>query len=236
MLLRIEHEITYNYSKPVVLEPHTIRLKPRTDPFHAVVESSLKISPEASGVSELLDLEGTSTYMAWFLGKNSSLTITMDSLVKMSDREPFDFIVYPFSSLQLPVVYSEEIHWRLHHELAQLSSDPAIELFADDAAREVQGDTLKFLTLLAKKIADEFTYTYRESGNPYPPEKTFALHEGSCRDLSLVYMAACRHMGLASRFVSGYFYDPDLSEHHLHAWLKCIFPVEDGGDLILPMG
>jgi len=39
---------------------------------------------------------------------------------------------------------------------------------------------------------------------------TLARRSGSCRDFAALLMEACRHVGLASRFVSGYLYAPGV--------------------------
>lgn len=225
MLVHVDHEIRYTYSRPVVLEPHAIRLKPRSDPFHTVVESNLCISPDPSGLSEILDIEGTSTYMAWFLGKTDTLTIRCSSSIRLYRRDPFDFIVYPFMAQKLPVIYPDTVHWRLHQELAPLTNDPHIFAYAESVADETNSETLPFLTHLAKKIAGEWSYIFRETGDPYTPHETFEKRAGSCRDLAILYIAMCRYMGIASRFVSGYFYDPDLTgPPQLHAWAEAYIP------------
>ena len=43
-------------------------------------------------------------------------------------------------------------------------------------------------------------------GAPHPAETTLRDQEGSCRDLSVLFCAACRAVGIAARFVSGYLY------------------------------
>jgi transglutaminase-like putative cysteine protease len=48
---------------------------------------------------------------------------------------------------------------------------------------------------------------------------------GSCRDLTVVFMEACRAVGLAARFVSGYEEgDSNILERDLHAWAEVYVP------------
>ena len=62
-------------------------------------------------------------------------------------------------------------------------------------------------------------------GEPFHPDKTFELKSGSCRDLSWMEIHLLRNMGIASRFVSGYFYLPLEKEgFDLHAWVEVFIP------------
>jgi transglutaminase-like putative cysteine protease len=70
------------------------------------------------------------------------------------------------------------------------------------------------------------------------PAETLALGRGTCRDLALLMMEACRSLGMAARFVSGYLYDPALDlgvesagegapvrgAGDTHAWVQIYLP------------
>ena len=65
-------------------------------------------------------------------------------------------------------------------------------------------------------------------GAPFAAETTLREQEGSCRDLAVLFCAACRAVGLAARFVSGYERDASLQENgDLHAWAEVY--LEGGG-------
>ncbi|MCU0228986.1 MAG: transglutaminase family protein, partial [Bryobacterales bacterium] len=65
----------------------------------------------------------------------------------------------------------------------------------------------------------------RRDGEPMDPELCLELQEGACRDLTQVFVGACRHMGIAARFVSGYqMTDPNGDERHMHAWAEVFLP------------
>ncbi|MFN2147036.1 MAG: transglutaminase-like domain-containing protein [Anaerolineales bacterium] len=55
-----------------------------------------------------------------------------------------------------------------------------------------------------REIAGRFEYRVREEQGVQRPARTLAHNGGSCRDFAALFMEACRHLGLASRFVSGY--------------------------------
>jgi len=56
-------------------------------------------------------------------------------------------------------------------------------------------------------------------------QDTLANREGSCRDMAVLYIEACRHVGIASRFVSGYVERrPPGEPRELHAWAGVYVP------------
>jgi anti-sigma factor RsiW len=59
----------------------------------------------------------------------------------------------------------------------------------------------------------------------YVPEITLREGKGTCRDLAVLFCAACRTMGIASRFVSGYEREAALQERaDMHAWAEVYLP------------
>jgi transglutaminase-like putative cysteine protease len=53
-----------------------------------------------------------------------------------------------------------------------------------------------------------------------------ASNSGSCRDFAALFMEACRYLGLASRFVSGYLFAPstEAGNASTHAWAEVYLP------------
>jgi len=85
-------------------------------------------------------------------------------------------------------------------------------------------------------IRDKLTYAARDEEGTQSPLITLARGSGSCRDFALLMMEAARRLGVATRFVSGYLYDPSLDEDaedcapdvvgagSTHAWLQAYLP------------
>ena len=57
------------------------------------------------------------------------------------------------------------------------------------------------------------------------PAETLELGTGSCRDFATLFMEACRLLGLASRFVSGYMYHSEIDGRmSMHGWAEVYLP------------
>ena len=53
-----------------------------------------------------------------------------------------------------------------------------------------------------------------------------AQNSGSCRDFAALFMEACRRLGIAARFVSGYIHDAatETGGSATHAWTEVFLP------------
>ncbi len=81
------------------------------------------------------------------------------------------------------------------------------------------------LQTLVQRLYKECSYTMREEGMPWEAGVTWRRKQGSCRDLTVLFMEVCRAMGLAARFVSGYEVgDEETSQWELHAWAEVYLP------------
>ncbi len=211
MLLKIKHGTKYEYSEPVFLEPHTIQLIPKNSHCHTKRESVVKIEPTPAGLSNNEEQNGVLTRVAWFDGKTSSLLIDSTAIVEVNEFNAFDFLVYPASASRLPLEYDEKTRIDLAPNLFKLSDSATIQAIIKDLGL-IDFDTVSFLTNLTKKMPKQYEYEVREFGACQSPEVTFKNKKGSCRDIAFLFIAICRELGLASRFVSGYYYDIDSEE------------------------
>jgi transglutaminase-like putative cysteine protease len=226
MILKITHTTTYSYSRPVLLDPQVIRLRPRCDGSQRLIRFAQQIRPEPVGASDFSDLDGNAATAVWFDAPVETMTVTMDSQVETLRSNPYHFIVTESSLLGLPVRYSDELEMSLAGYCRPQNANSPVAELADLVAQECGGRTVEFLAQLARRIQALCQSITREEGPPRDPEQTLHLRAGSCRDLAVVYMEACRSMGLAARFASGYMFSPNGSPHRraLHAWAEVYLP------------
>jgi transglutaminase-like putative cysteine protease len=87
-------------------------------------------------------------------------------------------------------------------------------------------DTLVFLDCLNSRITRDIQYLARDEPGVQPPSLTIDRRNGSCRDMATLFIEACRHCGLASRFVSGYLVSNAAVEDlaTTHAWAEVYLP------------
>ncbi|WP_266364338.1 transglutaminase family protein [Tellurirhabdus rosea] len=224
MELHVRHRLRYDYSAPVFLEPHTLYLYPRTGPHQRLNDYQLRIEPEPSLVARNTDTEGNIQQMVYFKGECRSLTVEAEMKVQSEPFNSFDFVLFPFETEKMPFRYSANQQRTLAPYLERDSVTMKVEDFARQIANETRWHTVPFLTLLCSRIREGFTYEVREVGHAHDPEETLNSRRGSCRDYAVLYIACCRSLGIAARFVSGYLFGNPQQEHELHAWAEAYLP------------
>jgi transglutaminase-like putative cysteine protease len=224
----IAHTTRYHYSQPVQLSEHILRLRPRCDGTQSLLSYRLEIQPTPLKTSEILDLEGNACMSVCFPEDPlSEFSIHMEAEVETSRTNPFDYLAQPWA-VTTPIDYPSSIAAALTPYLQfprPGASSPAVVEWAQRLLHEVEGHVGFFLTQLTQTIYQDFEYLHRPVGDPQPVGVTMAEKAGSCRDFTVLFMAACQAVGLAARFVSGY-QEGDLEQEsrELHAWPEVYIP------------
>lgn len=223
MYLHVWHTSEYTYDGPVALGPQTLYLYPRTYPYQRLLDYQLRIDPEPSKVVRNVDVEGNVQQLAYFGQTTRHLHVTADMMLHSAEFNSFDFVLFPFETQRVPFRYPPSVEDLLHPYLVPVGVTDAVTRWANELADGAGRQTVGFLTALTQAIR-QFTYEVREEGTPFAPEHTLGQRRGSCRDYTTLFMAACRSLGLAARFVSGYLLGNPQQEHQLHAWAEVYLP------------
>lgn len=103
--------------------------------------------------------------------------------------------------------------------------DEAIRAFAE-RQRDRGGNVLSTLHRLMAAVHDALTYDKDPTSVSTTAAQAFALGRGVCQDLSHVFVASARHLGIPARYVSGYVLAPDgiAGQQAGHAWSEAKVP------------
>lgn len=225
MRFKIIHETEYQFSEAVFLEPHYLMFKPKNAPHIDLESHALKLSITAAGVSEQLDAEDNFVHFCWFEGIHKNMVIRSEAIVDSRPHNPFNFLIYPLNINTIPFTYSDTLYVSLQKYLTPEKIHSELLRYGNDILASKNYDTLTFLTALTSQIHDDFVVASREEGVPFEADKTFGLKKGSCRDLVWMQIQLLRTLGIASRFVSGYYYvDVEDPQYELHAWTEVFLP------------
>ncbi|MGV3558996.1 transglutaminase family protein [Larkinella arboricola] len=224
MKLRVRHELRYNYSAMVSLEPHTLYLYPRIYPHQRLLDYQLSIDPVPGKQVLNVDSEGNVQQLVYINAQTDSLVIRADMEVESDLYNAYDFVLFPFETQRIPFNYTDADRKLLEPYLERSAVTTLIEQYARQIASEAKWQTVPFLSHLCTTIRNNFVYETRREGAATSAEMTLINRKGSCRDYAVLYIAACRSIGLAARFVSGYLYGNPQQEHELHAWAEVYLP------------
>ncbi|MBU6229624.1 MAG: transglutaminase family protein [Cyanobacteria bacterium REEB459] len=228
MRYQICHRTHYGYQESVTLQTHTLRLRPRSDAGQQVINFDLKVDPVPQRQIELVEIDGNQTLRLWFdQVATRHLTIEAVSEVITYRSNPFDYLAEPWA-VHLPIDYPLALAASLQPYLQashKMAVSPQIIDLAEEILHGVEGNVGFFLTTLNQRIYQSCQYGTRTTGQPWPPGITWAKKSGSCRDFAVLFIAVCRAVGLAARFVSGYEEgDSRIAERDLHAWAEVYIP------------
>ncbi len=224
MRFEISHFTEYRYAEAVKLSPQYLRLRPREDGTVRLLDFRLHLEPRAVNVSLQSEPDGNVALVAWFGEPVRLLRIHTESVVETSRENPFDYVISELPARTLPLRYNPQQQGVLAPALAG-SAGPGVRKLAEEVAAQAEFDTLRFLNALNRRLFESTRVVVRKTGGPLDPEECLTLGEGACRDLAVVFASACRHMGIAARFVSGYqMTDPETEERHMHAWAEVFLP------------
>ncbi len=214
MRISVVHSTLYRYGTPVLLEPQTFRLRPRSDATQRLVHYAIDIDPTPAGQSWCLDQDGNVVLNAWFHAPADRLSVTSSFEVETLRENPFDFVLGS-SSHDITTLTPYQTPWQASAAVADYSR----------AKGDAASDVLAFLWCLNRALFEDFAHTVREEGPPELVDATLSSRAGTCRDLAVLFCEACRVQGLAARFVSGYEQEASLQERaHMHAWAEVYLP------------
>ena len=224
--LKILHRTYYNFSAPVLLQPHRLLLRPREGPALHIESSSLELSPAAQ-LRWLRDAYDNSVAIATFAAPASQLAITSECVVQQFDETPLDFLVAD-DAVDYPFSYDADTREVLLPYLrATALEQPTVDAWVRRYWQRGQPvQTYGLLSTLCTGIQQSLAYQAREQPGVQTPSETLARGMGSCRDFATLFMEAARRLDLAARFVSGYLHAPaaDGRSGATHAWAEVYLP------------
>jgi len=212
MRIRISHATTYHYDAPPNGVTQLLRLTPRNHEGQYVVSWRIEISEDCL-LHQHEDAFGNITHSFTAEGPFDQLAITVSGDVEMQDTHG---LVKGAVEYFPPALYLRET------DLTQ--ADAGIVEFAD-AARVEAGENVSKLGLMHQLLANvhgEITFDTTPTQTATTAAEAFKLKRGVCQDLTHVFIAAARQLGVPTRYIGGHFYRADgvTQQDAGHAWAE----------------
>jgi len=201
-------------------------VRPREGHDIQIVESKLEITP-GHRIQWSQDVYGNDTALVHFTEPASELVIYSDLILQHLETNPFDFFLEP-GAVMYPFLYDPETTLELsgllhlvYPEDASIVRDWLVTFWYPGQKM----DTLVLLQKINSAIKYGFRYEVREEQGVQSPAETLKKKSGSCRDYATLFLEACRCLGLAARFVSGYVLSgANGLGASTHAWAEVYLP------------
>jgi transglutaminase-like putative cysteine protease len=236
MLIRydITHTTRYRYAEAVRFGEHRVMFRPRDSHDLRVLATDLAVTP-AADVRLIQDTHSNSIALVQPREEAAELVIVCTFTIEHLPTQNLELPLDPAAE-HFPFAYTVEERFDLEHYLRPHHDDPKGDL-TQWARQFIRTDgptgTRELLLAMNQHIRDRFTYAARDEEGTQSPLETLERGSGSCRDFALLMMEAARRLGVATRFVSGYLYDPALDgdteagvvgSGTTHAWLQAYLP------------
>jgi transglutaminase-like putative cysteine protease len=225
--LRIVHFTEYQYVSVVTLRPHRLLVRPREGHDVHIESSRLSIFP-AHSVKWQRDVFDNSVAIARFTESTDRLTIESEVVLDHYENTPLDFLVEDYA-LKYPFHYQldERADLLPYQQPTYPSSTKQVgEWLTSFRFGAGASETYVMLDTMNRAIAAGFAHYAREAEGVQTPSETLTARSGACRDHAALFIDACRQLGLAARFVSGYIHGPvtEAGNAATHAWAEVYLP------------
>ena len=214
MRIRIAHTTSYRYAQPARAVIQTLRLTPRNHDGQYVVGWRIDVS-ENCQLAQHEDAFGNISHVFTVDGPLSELSLSVEGEVETQDTHG---VVKGTVERFPPSLYLRETV--LTH------IDPAIADFAQAARKDAAGDALKTMHNLVQRLHADMAFDTAPTGTTTTAAEAFALKRGVCQDISHIFIAGARSLGVPARYIGGHFHRADgLTDQEAgHAWAEAFVP------------
>ncbi len=231
----LTHRTSYHYDRLVQPGPQTIRLRPAPHTRTPILSYQLTVEPKPHFLNWQQDPQGNYLARVVFPERVTHFDVTVDLVADMVTINPFDFFLEPEAEAW-PFTYDPALDHELSPYLQAATPGPALSAWLATISREPM-IMIDFLVALNQRVQKQIEYVVRMEPGVQTPDETLTSARGSCRDSAWLLVQALRHLGFASRFVSGYLIQlapdvrsldgppgPETDFTDLHAWAEIYLP------------
>jgi transglutaminase-like putative cysteine protease len=210
MRLRISHATTYHYDTPPSGVTQLLRKTPRNHDGQYVCDWRIDLSQDCL-LHQHEDAFGNIIHSFTAEGPFGKLSVAVEGEVETQDTHG---VVRGAVERFPPGLYLRET------PLTQ--ADAAITEFAENARAGNGKDTLALMHALLNELNREITFDTDPTHAATTAAEAFALRRGVCQDLTHIFIAAARRLGIPARYIGGHFYRVDgvTAQEAGHAWAE----------------
>ncbi len=168
----LHHKTTYQYPRPVLLYPQTVRLRPAAHCRTPIDSYSLRILPTTHFLNWQQDPQGNYLARLVFPERADQLVVEVDLVAEMTVINPFDFFLEP-SAENCPFSYEGALAHELKPFLESEPAGPRLAEFVAEIPREPLR-TIDFLVDINQRLQHAIKYVIRMDPGVQSCEETLS--------------------------------------------------------------
>jgi len=214
MRIRVSHETVYRYAEPPKGVIQTLRMTPRNHDGQYVVDWRIDVSADCR-LDAQEDAFGNVTHTFSVDGPLDGLRLLVEGEVETQDT----------NGVMRGTI--EHFPPSLYLRATPLTAaDAAIVACAGAVRAGHDGDALGLMHALLTRIHDEVAFDTDPTKTSTTAAEAYALKRGVCQDLTHIFIAAARELGVPARYVGGYLHRVDgvVRQEAGHAWAEAYVP------------
>ena len=210
MRIRVSHATTYTYDTPPTGVTQILRKTPRNHDSQYVLNWRLDLSQDCR-LHQHEDAFGNITHSFTADGGFTELTVSVEGEV---DTQDTNGVITGTLERFPPGLFLRET--------PLTEADSAITDFAEAARADGGAERLAQLHALLHALHGEMTFDTDPTQPSTTAAEAFQLRRGVCQDLTHVFIAAARHLGVPARYIGGHLYRSDgvTDQEAGHAWAE----------------
>jgi transglutaminase-like putative cysteine protease len=214
MRIHVVHRTAYRYVTPATGVIQMLRLTPRNHDGQFVVDWHIDVSADCR-LDQHEDAFGNISHTFTADGPFDELVVAVEGQVETRDTGgTVTGAVERFP----PSLFLRET--------SLTKADDAIMGFAAGARADTGDDILSVLHAMLRRLHGDITFDPDPTHTATTASEAFALKRGVCQDLTHIFIAAARSLGIPSRYISGHFHRSDgvVAQTAGHAWAEAFVP------------
>jgi transglutaminase-like putative cysteine protease len=213
MRIQISHETVYRYEQPARGVIQTLRLTPRNHDGQYVESWRIDVA-ENCQLDQHEDAFGNITHVFSVEGPVSELRVLVEGQVDTQDTA--GVVVGTIERFPPSLYLRETPLTRIDHAIAEFA----------ELSRRAGDEPLTIVHDLLERLHGEMAFDNAPTEATTSAAEAFALKRGVCQDLTHIFIAATRSLGIPARYIGGHFHrDDGVTEQEAgHAWAEAFVP------------
>lgn len=228
MRYTVRHVTRLTYETAISESVMEARMQPRSEEYQRCLHFALSTVP-ASRIMVYQDHDGNIVHHFNVPGRHSRVTITAQAIVESTPPAMDPAVVSGGSWEALDDLTRSGEFWDLLAPSQFAEKTDALFEFARSIGLARAADPLTTLRGLMRDMYERFEYSPLSTRVDSPIDEALRAKRGVCQDFSHIFIALARHLGVPTRYVSGYLFgDVSVADRSTdgatHAWAEALIP------------